>query len=99
MTAAKTIAMLAVAAFVSSSSLAVAQTAGTSLDGTSNGVEGTPGHPTPSNPMANQAGMIEPNGTVTDATGARPLAQGLPGDAAADSASASTSGATSRGGK
>ena len=99
MTTARTFTILAAAALVSSSSLALAQTAGTSLDGTSNGRQGTPGQPTPSNPMPGEAGKGTPNGTVTDATGAKPASQGLRGDAAPDPVGASTSGATSRGGK
>ena len=99
MTITKTLAILAVVGFASSPSLSLAQTAGTSLDGTSNGSQGTPGHPTPSNPMPAQAGAATPSGTMTDATGSKPPAQGVRGDAVPDQVGASTSGATSRGGK
>ena len=99
MTFTKTLAILAVVGFVSSPSLTLAQSAGTSFDGTSNGVQGTPGHPTPSNPMPASAGTPTPSGTVTDATGSKPPAQGVRGDAVPDQVGASTSGATSRGGK
>ena len=70
MTIRKTLAALAAVGLLSSSSVVIAQTAGTSLDGTSNGVQGTPGQQTPSNPMPSQAGKVTPNGAVTDATGA-----------------------------